>query len=320
MKRAANETSITDLLGALSEPVRLRLCRLLDSHELSVGEVAHVVQLPQSTASRHLKVLLDAGWVKKRAEGTAALYRLMLDDLTPLCRALWVTLREQSSQSGEAQFEEDARRLQAVLAERRTDSVAFFGRVGGEWDAVRSELFGDQFTLRAMLGLLPAEWTVADIGCGTGNGAELIAPFVKEVIAIDQSKPMLESARKRLAASGVRNVRFLDGPIEALPLPDASVDAAMCILVLHHVRELPEALAEIRRVLRRGGRLLAIDMYEHDRAIYRNTMGHVHLGFSPESIESLCIRAGFARPRITPLPSEPEARGPGLFALAASKT
>lgn len=310
MKRSPATTPLTDRLVALSEMLRLRICRLLEQLELSVGEVAKVVQLPQSTVSRHLKVLADAGWLQKRAEGTATMYRLLLDDLEAPARALWQTIRGQLE--GDLLVAEDLRRLGAVLAERRTDSLAFFGRVAGEWDKVRQELFGSLFTTRALLALLPRSWVVADLGCGTGNGAELLAPFVGEVIALDQSKPMLDAARKRLAS--LSNVRFVDGPIEAIPLDSGSVDAAVCLMVLHHVAEPVEALSEMRRIVRPGGVALVVDMLEHDRTEYRHTMGHRHLGFPPEAMREMFRRAGFEGARILPLPGDPDARGPGLFA------
>jgi len=309
MKRSASSTSLTDRLAALSEPLRLRICRLLERQELSVGEVAKVVQLPQSTISRHLKVLAAAEWVQKRAEGTATLYRLLLDDLPAEARALWLPIRDQVD--ADATSEEDLRRLDAVLAERRTDSLSFFGRLGGEWDRVRAELFGTHFTAPALLAALPQDWVVADVGCGTGNAAELLAPFVREVIAVDQSAIMLDAARRRLGAH--KNIRFLQGPIEALPLATASVDATVTVLVLHHIADPLGALRELRRVLRPGGLTMIVDMLEHDRAAYRHTMGHAHLGFPSAQTQDLMKQAGFVRTRIVPLPSDPDARGPGLF-------
>ena len=80
MKRAA-APNLTEHLAALAEPTRLRVLRILDGHELSVGELAQVVQLPQSTVSRHLKVLTDSGWLVRRSEGTATLYRVIFDEL-----------------------------------------------------------------------------------------------------------------------------------------------------------------------------------------------------------------------------------------------
>ena len=309
MKRSAATNPLTDRLLALSEMARLRVCRLLAEHELSVGEIAKVVQLPQSTVSRHLKVLTEAGLLQKRAEGTATLYRLTHDDLEPEVRTLWHAIAGQLD--GDLLVQDDTRRVEAVLAERRVDSLSFFGRVAGEWDDVRQELFGSDFTGRGLLALLPPNWVVADLGCGTGNGAELLAPHVREVIAVDQSKPMIDAARKRLA--GLRNVRFVDGPVEAIPLAASSVDAAMALMVLHHVDDPAEALGEMRRILKPGGVALVVDMFEHDRSEYRHTMGHRHLGFSGQKMGRLMSGAGLGEVRITPLPSAPDARGPGLF-------
>jgi ubiquinone/menaquinone biosynthesis C-methylase UbiE/DNA-binding transcriptional ArsR family regulator len=310
MKRRTPLISITDRLAALSEPLRLRIVRLLEAEELSVGEVAKVVQLPQSTVSRHLKILAETAWVSRRNEGTATLYRLVLDDLPPEPRALWLSVRGQMGHGPE--LAEDGARLRAVLAERRTDSQAFFGRVAGEWDSLRNSLFGTLFTSRALLSLLPRHWTVADLGCGTGNGSELLAPCVARVLAVDQSGPMLEAARKRLA--DFQNVEFIQGPLETLPLADSSVDATVCLLVLHHVPEPARAVAEMHRVLRPGGVALIVDMTEHGREEYRHTMGHRHLGFAPRTVESMLADAGFGAPRVQVLPGNPEVRGPGLIA------
>jgi len=311
MKRSADATPLTDRLVALSDPLRLRICRLVERQELTVGEISKAVQLPQSTVSRHLKLLSEAGWLARRSEGTAALYRLIPDDLDPSARTLWSTIREELDD--DTSISDDARRLRSVLAERRTDSLAFFGRVAGEWDQVRNELFGSSFSEHAMLALLPGSWTVADIGCGTGNAAEMLAPHVREVVAIDQSEPMLAAARKRL--SSFDNVRFVHGPIEAIPLDDASVDAAVCLMVLHHVPEPVEALREMRRIIRPGGVCLVVDMFAHKRTEYRHTMGHKHLGFAPDQIITAMTEAGFDKPRLVALPTDSRAKGPGTFAL-----
>ncbi|MBL8746618.1 MAG: metalloregulator ArsR/SmtB family transcription factor [Phycisphaerae bacterium] len=309
MKRSPASTHLTERLAALSETLRLRICRLLEAHELTVGEVAMVAQLPQSTVSRHLKVLSDAGFLQRRADGTATFYRLVPDDLDLPVRELWRTISSQLAD--DLGVEDDLRRVKAVLAARTTDSVSFFGRVAGEWDAVRLALFGGEFTARGLLGFLPGDWVVADLGCGTGNGAELIAPYVREVIAVDQSRPMLDAARKRIG--GASNVRFVDGPIEALPLAAGSVDATMCLMVLHHVIEPEDALCEMRRVIRAGGVALIVDMFEHQRTEYRHTMGHRHLGFSAERMSTLMTGAGFTDVRVLPLRMEAGSKGPGLF-------
>lgn len=323
MKRSANNSLLTDRLVALGEMVRLRILRMLEREELSVGEVAKIVQLPQSTVSRHLKVLGDGGWLVKRTEGTATFYRLVLDDLPAPCRELWLVVREQlggpKGTGTTPELAEDVRRLGAVIAERRQDSQAFFGRVAGQWDEVRSELFGSRFTAESLLCLLPREWTVVDIGCGTGNVSELLSPLVRRVIAVDASAAMLKAAQKRLEGEGRTNVEFVRGEIQKLPLKDGTADAAVAFLVLHHVPEVGAALAEMRRVLRPGGVALIVDMVEHDRQSYRHTMGHYWLGFSETKLAGELAAAGFVDARFVPLRPEAEARGPGLFACVGRK-
>jgi ubiquinone/menaquinone biosynthesis C-methylase UbiE/DNA-binding transcriptional ArsR family regulator len=303
---------IADQLAVLGEAVRLRMLRLLETSELSVGEVGRVLQMAQSTASRHLKALADTGWISKRTEGPATLYRVVLDDLQTTARATWLAIRDQAAPA--ADLAEDQERLAAVLSERRTDSEAFFGRVAGQWDAVRSQLFGDRFTPAALMGFMPRSWTIADLGCGTGDAAELLAPLVARVLAVDSSEPMLSAARQRLR--GVRNVEFVKADLDAMPIEAASVDAAVMVLVLHHLADPASALRESRRILRTnpsGGGLMVIDMIAHDRADYRQTMGHKHLGFTRASLDALARGAGFTEIEYRELPREPEAKGPGLF-------
>jgi ArsR family transcriptional regulator len=304
-----------DRLAALAEPVRPRLLRVLERAELSVGELAKVMQLPQSTISRHLKTLTEAGWLSTRAEGTSSLHRLVLDDVDAQARQLWTTVRDQLATGSE--HADDLNRLAAVLAERRSDTQTFFGRVAGEWDSVRDELFGDRATLQALLPLIPHEWTVADLGCGTGNAAEVLAPCVSKVIAIDQSEAMLGAARKRLA--GATNVDFVAGDLEKLPLADASVDAAVCVLVLHHIPSPELAVGEMARVLRPGGVVLIVDMVEHDRQVYRQQMGHRWLGFGVPALIRMLTDAGLTNPRINLLPAAADAKGPGLLACTARR-
>lgn len=312
MKQFLPPSTLASLLGSLSDPSRLRMARLLEKHELSVGEIAQVFQIAQSTASRQLKLLSDADWLSKRSEGPATLYQLICDELTPQARAVWGTLRAQLGDSNDV--EEDDRRTVAVLDERKTDSNNFFGRVRGEWDHLRSELFGARFTSAALLSLIRPDWTVADIGCGTGNVAELLSPVVARVIAVDQSAPMLDAARQRLAGRG--NVDFVQAALTELPVQSASVDAAVCMLVLHHIDDVAKAIIQLARVLRSsrgGGILTVVDMVAHDRDEYRRTMGHRHQGFSKATMLAMLYEGGFREATYYDLPAEPQARGPGLF-------
>jgi ubiquinone/menaquinone biosynthesis C-methylase UbiE len=171
-----------------------------------------------------------------------------------------------------------------VIASRRIDSRSFFGKIGGEWDELRQDLFGSDFTTEALLSLIDERWTVADLGCGTGNVAALLAPLVKQVIAVDRESAMLDATRKRLA--DIDNVYLRNGDLTNLPIDNATLDAAVVSLVMHHLPEPAEAVKEIARTLKPDGVLLVIDMIAHDREIYRQTMGHVHLGFDEDAVRA----------------------------------
>jgi ArsR family transcriptional regulator len=140
---------------------------------------------------------------------------------------------------------------------------------------------------------------------------------VSRVIGVDASTEMLAAARGRVA--GLSNVDVREGSLEALPLADASLDAAVLALVLHHVPSPAEALAEAGRVLKPGGRLLIVDMTSHDREEYRQRMGHVWLGFADDQMSRFLTHAGFSGIRINALPPASEAKGPTLFAASAAK-
>ena len=111
---------ILEHLSALSDPTRSRLLLLLDRHELTVSELCGIVQLPQSTVSRHLKALVDAGWISARAEATSNLYTMTADALDGAARRLWLLVKEQVA--GTPAAAQDQRRLQSALAARRTKS------------------------------------------------------------------------------------------------------------------------------------------------------------------------------------------------------
>lgn len=303
-------------MAVLADAVRCRALRVLERHELTVAELCAVLQLPQSTASRHLKLLADEGYIVSRREGTATIYRLMLDDLDPAARKLWLLVREQIADSPGTQ--RDELRLQRVLADRQTRSQAFFSSSAGQWDHLRHELFGDRFDLLALPALLDAGWTVGDIGCGTGQMTEMLAPFVKRVIAVDNSAAMLKAGRKRLAR--FKNIELKRGEVTALPIDDATLDVAIVMLVLHHLPAPGSVLKEIARVIRQGGQLLLVDMLPHDHAEYQQTMGHQHLGFDPRRMTAMLKDAGFDHVNIQPLPTETNTKGPALFVAAAVRS
>lgn len=296
-------------LNLLSEPLRARLLHLLQHEELGVGELSRIVQVPQSTVSRHLKALTVGGWVTRREAGTSTWLRMATENLSLETEELWRVVSD--SQTHASVFAEDQERLESVVAARQIDSADFFGRVAAEWDTLRRALFGEGFILPSLLSLLPCGWSVGDLGCGTGVVSELLAPVVSRVIAVDREAAMLERAGRRL--NGLGNVELRQGDLTTLPIADGELDATMCVLVLHHVAEPAHALAEMRRVLRPGGRAVIVDMKAHKRAVYKQTMGHRHLGFGQAALRELAAEAGMTLDHYRTLPTEADAQGPPLF-------
>ncbi len=301
-------------LTTLADSTRSRLLLALERHELTVGELCAILQLPQSTISRHLKVLGDEGWVNSRADGTSRYYRTG-DSPDEWTRRLWVVVRESVTSSAAA--EQDRMREMSVLAVRRSRSREFFATAAREWDAVRDELFGAGLDAQLAFALLDPDFVVGDLGCGTGQLASRLAPHVRGVIAVDGSQEMLTAARQRL--DGVTNVELHLGDLEQLPVGDATLDLATLSLVLHYVADPAQAIGEAYRVLRPGGRLLIIDMTPHERDDLQQRMGHVWRGFTADQMHGWMSEAGFVDIRYASLRADEAARGPVLFTAGGRK-
>ncbi|MEI6223614.1 MAG: metalloregulator ArsR/SmtB family transcription factor [Deltaproteobacteria bacterium] len=301
-------------MDGLADPTRLRLLHVLERHELGVAELCEVLQQPQSTVSRHLKVLSSQGWIEVRRHGQNRLYR-MSDGIDPAARRLWKVARGESERW--ATLQHDQLRLDRRLKERRGGDDDFFAGAAGDWDRLRAEWYGTGFGVSALVALLPPDWTVADLGCGTGALSAALAPDVARVIGVDRSADMLRSARRRTAGQG--NVELRRGTLEDLPMEDASCDAALLVLSLGWVENPPRALAEAARVVRPGGRVALVDAVLHDDEDFRRRAGQVWPGFEPARVVEMLHAAGFRDATCRALPPEPAAKGPALLLARARR-
>lgn len=309
---AARVDALRGWMEQLADPTRLRALRALEKQELSVLELCEVLALPQSTASRHLKVLAEAGWLAARREGTQSLYGWS-EALDPGARRLWLLARAETE--GWPLLRQDAERLAAVRA-RRDGAERFFAGAAGAWDKLRAEVYGAGLGGEALLALLPDDWTVADLGCGTGAVAADLAPRVARVIAVDQSAEMLRAARRRLGK--LPNVEIHEARLEALPLADATCDAALAVLVLSYLEDPAAALREALRILRPGGRLVVVEAARHADETLRRRMGQRTPGFDAAGLAAL-VPARLAEVRTRTLPPAPGAKGPGLVVASARR-
>lgn len=288
---------------------------LLDRHELTVGDLAAALQLPQSTTSRHLRILSDEGWLVARAEGTSRRYRVAATRLDQAARGLWQVVRAQVEATPQAA--QDMHRLEGVLTARRSRQAAFFESAAPGWDLTRAEMIGQRTDLLAALSLLDPAMTVGDLGCGTGHLSAALAPCVARVVAVDESDAMLSAARKRLADAGT--VDFRVGSLDQLPIADGELDAAVMMLVAQYLPDPSRAIAEAARALRDGGRFVLMDLLPHGRAELAVQMEHVWQGFEREQVLQWLASAGFTDARYHALPADPAAKGPALFVASATR-
>lgn len=300
-----------DWLQTLADGTRVRLLRLLEQQELSVSELCSVLQLPQSTVSRHLKVLAADDWIYNRRDGTNHLYRIEAENWSGSRDDLWNWVRQQTDSPS---ILLDQQRLSRILAER-SRSEAFFSTTAEQWDKLRLDLFGQQLDAFTLAAVLPSDSVVGELGCGSAPICQLIAPFVRQAIAVDNSAAMLSAAKQRL--SGLNNVRIEQAALTELPLADASLDAAWLVVVLPYLDDPTAVLSEACRVLKPGAPLVIVDLLPHDRTAYRQEMGHLRLGTDREELSGWLDCGGMKLSRYHPLPPDPAAKGPALFTAVA---
>ncbi len=287
------------LFRLLGDEARLRLLRLLDAERLNVSELTAILGLAQSGVSRHLGLLREAGLAAEEREGGFTYFRV-----APDVRAgangpgpLWVLLRAQFDAAARtAAARADDARLEEVRRLRKENFDAHAGPDTNERQLVPGRSWAAWS--RALGHLLPA-LRVADLGCGEGYLTIEASRWAARVVAVDRSRAVLQRARALASRRGVSNVAWKRGDLEKLPLEDASVDVALLSQALHHAADPSRALAEAARIVVPGGRVLVLDLREHDQAWVRGRLGDRVLGFADEALGALLKRAGLAKVRVT---------------------
>ncbi len=266
-----------------SDPTRVRIVALLEREELAVQEIMAVLGMAQSRVSRHLAILREAGLLEDRRDGTYVFYRSASPREGPWQDA-WRLIVE--NLRGDATAERDLAALARVMESRSERTRSFFDSVGPEWDALRKVFNDDALRARAVSRLLDRNLVVADIGTGTGILAIEIARLGARVIAVDHSTRMLDAARAKAADESNLRIEFRHGEASHLPLANAEADAALAHMVLHYLPSPAEAIAEMARVVKPGGSVVAVDFVPHLHEWMREELGVVWLGFSAAELEN----------------------------------
>lgn len=294
---------LADASRLYAEPTRLRLLNLLGREELTVAELTAATGLSQSRVSTHLARLRDAGVLRQRRAGTRTFVGLDEAGRRGAVGRLWEQFREELS---DAQLEQDRQRLDEVLAARQeswADAVA--GRMerhyspGRTWEAAT----------RGLLGLLQLG-RVLDVASGDGALAELLAPRARSVTCLDRSERVLAAAGRRFRH--LPQVELLRGDMHALPFAAASFDQVLLVNSLSYAEDPAQVIGEAARVLRPGGRLVAVTLAAHTHERVARAYGHRRMGFEPQHLHELFARKGFDVELCAPTSRE---RRPPRFAV-----
>lgn len=275
-------------LRAAAEPTRLRLLALAARGAFCVMEFTEILGQSQPRLSRHLKLLCDCGLLDRVREGANVWFALPTGDDGALPRELVARLP-----SDDPVLEADRRQAARVLAERARTASESFRQKGADWDEMRALDLPAQAVEAALLGLVPpgAGGRMLDIGTGTGRVLELLAPRVRQALGIDASKAMLALARARLSGPGFEHCSVRLADMYRLPLADQSFDTVVLQMVLHHAEDPAGAMREATRVLTTGGKVLVIDLAEHDRTDLTAKLAHRWPGFSDKTVNRLFTTA-----------------------------
>jgi len=282
----------------LGDEARLRLLRLLAQDRLNVSELTGIVGLAQSGVSRHLGLLRDGGLVGEEREGGFTYYRIAagVRESANGFGPLWPLLQAQfdaaaATPGGRA----DDARLEEVRRVRKENFETHAGPDTNERQLVPGRSWAAWS--RALGHLLPAV-RVADLGCGEGYLTVETSRWASSVIAVDRSAGVLDRARALASRRHVSNVTWKRGELEKLPIPDARVDVALFSQALHHAADPARAIREAVRILAPGGRVLILDLREHEESWVRDRLGDRWLGFSDERLTELLRGAGLSDVRV----------------------
>jgi ubiquinone/menaquinone biosynthesis C-methylase UbiE len=300
-----------EVLKLLADPTRLRLLCLLRQEELSVAEIQEILDMGQSRISTHLGLLRSGNLLLDRKDGKRSYYSLV-PNLRGGAGALVETACASVEESSEVRA--DLENLKRILEQRRRIAERYFNEVAGRLE--RQYCPGRSWEALGHLALrLIPHVDIVDLGAGEGVLSILLARRARSVQCIDNSPKMVEFGQRLAQEEGIENMTYLLGDIEKVPLADASVDIAILSQALHHARHPQRALAEAHRILRRGGRLMVLDLREHTFEKARELYADVWLGFSENFLYTNMRDVGFQSVEITPVAIEQHE--PGFVTLLA---
>jgi ArsR family transcriptional regulator len=296
--------STINFLRLLADPTRLRLILLLEQEELSVAELQDVLGMGQSRISSHLAQLKRAGVVEDRRAGKNVYYGLTngqkLDAQRAKVSELTRTLAREMPET-----QRDRTALKIVLRKRQDKAREYFDQLAGRFGRSYCPGRSWQALAHTMIAMLPP-LTVADLGAGEGTLSQLLARKARKVIAVDNAPKMVEFGSQMAKKHGFRNLEYRLGDIEDPPISKNSVELAIFSQALHHAIHPPRALVAAHRILKKGGRVVVLDLLSHRFEKARELYADHWLGFSEVQLHQWLEKAGFGEIEVSVVAREKE--------------
>ena len=274
--------SLVEISKALGDEARLRILALISNAEMSVKDICDILGQSQPRVSRHIKILADAGLIKRTKEG-AWLY-CKLNRFGAIGH--FITSFLDNIDDDDDVFASDLRRFETIVSQRIADADRFFDENAQEWDRIRELQIPDTLLdqeIKDHIGKEQIE-NLLDVGTGTGQMLEILHGRYQKATGIDMSSAMLRVARGRLAKLQTSNVSFQQVDILSAGQGLGQFDCVICHHVLHFIPNAQEAIARMAECVKTNGRLIIIDYLPHSIDFLAQDYHHMWNGFPPEEM------------------------------------
>ena len=287
--------SLTDLNKALGDSIRLQILRLLKSESFGVLELCRILGIRQSALSHHLKILSNAQLVSTRREGNSIFYRRAFLSGDDYYREIKESVFDQVDLLPLAESAE--KKISQIQLERAQQSLNFFNKNADKFKEqqgliVAHDDYGSILhDVIDSLGLNDKA-TVLEVGPGEGLLLTELAAKFKKLIALDNSKEMLEKSKEAIAKGKFNGVQFILGDTTIARKKDVLSDLIIFDMVLHHISSPTKTFKDSSALLNKNGYLLIVDLSTHDQDWVRESCGDLWLGFDETDLNHWAQKAG----------------------------
>jgi len=270
-------------------PLSYRIITLCSKMELTETELLSILKCEKSVFKQHFTKLVDFRVLLQTTEKKFVYYRL--NEESPYASVIDTMGDYVSSET--PLLLEDRKNLDSVGRQRESRARDYFNRHASQWDKIRKLHINQEDLDQALLTQILTQSSdhLLDIGTGTGNVLELLSPYIKTGIGVDNSNEMLNSARDNLAKNRILNCQVQQADMYQLPFSEAHFDVICLQMVLHYAYKPLHVLKEAVRVLKPKGRLFLVDFASHDHQALKETYAHRWLGFSEHYINTIFRQA-----------------------------